>query len=171
MTEPTAVVSGWERVAQAVELVRDRLRRTALALEAAGVPYAVIGGNAVAEWVGRVIRAAVRITQDVVILLRRSDLPAARTALEAAGFQYHEVSGVHIFLDGPNARPRDAVHVIFAGEKVRADYASPAPEIHESQPTGSPFRVLNLEALVRMKFTSFRDKDRTHLRDLIDVGL
>ncbi len=25
--------------------------------------------------------------------------------------------------------------------------------------------------LVRMKLTSFRDKDRTHLRDLIDVGL
>ncbi len=31
-------------------------------------------------------------------------------------------------------------------------------------------RVLSLEALVRMKLTSFRDKDRTHLRDLIDVG-
>src|SRR5437667_12862301 len=27
------------------------------------------------------------------------------------------------------------------------------------------------EAAVRMKLTSFRDKDRTHLRDLIEVGL
>ncbi|HEX3624248.1 MAG TPA: hypothetical protein VH280_02375 [Verrucomicrobiae bacterium] len=27
------------------------------------------------------------------------------------------------------------------------------------------------DALVRMKLTSFRDKDRVHLRDLIDVGL
>ena len=33
------------------------------------------------------------------------------------------------------------------------------------------YRVLTLEALVRMKLTSYRDKDRTHLRDLIDVGL
>ena len=33
------------------------------------------------------------------------------------------------------------------------------------------FRVLDLEALVRIKLTAFRDKDRTHLRDLIDVGL
>jgi hypothetical protein len=32
-------------------------------------------------------------------------------------------------------------------------------------------RVLSLEALVRMKLTSFRDKDRVHLRDLLDVGL
>jgi hypothetical protein len=31
--------------------------------------------------------------------------------------------------------------------------------------------VLSLDALVRMKLTSFRDKDRTHIRDLIDVGL
>ena len=30
---------------------------------------------------------------------------------------------------------------------------------------------MTLEALVRMKLTAYRDKDRTHLRDLIDVGL
>ena len=28
-----------------------------------------------------------------------------------------------------------------------------------------------LESLVRMKLTSFRDKDRMHIRDLIGVGL
>ena len=33
------------------------------------------------------------------------------------------------------------------------------------------FQVVKLEALVRMKLTSFRDKDRTHLRDLLEVGL
>ena len=32
-------------------------------------------------------------------------------------------------------------------------------------------RVLSLEALLRMKLTSFRDKDRTHVRDFIAVGL
>ncbi len=32
-------------------------------------------------------------------------------------------------------------------------------------------RTLPLEALVRMKLTSFRDKDRVHLRDMLDVGL
>jgi hypothetical protein len=61
------------------------------------------------------------------------------------------------------------VHVVFAGEKVRPDYAAPAADVTESEPAGH-FRVLGLEALVRMKLTSFRDKDRTHLRDLIDVG-
>ena len=47
------------------------------ALEGAGIPYAVAGGNAVASWVARVDEAAVRNTQDVDILIRREDLDAA----------------------------------------------------------------------------------------------
>jgi hypothetical protein len=75
-----------------------------------------------------------------------------------------------MFLDGPQANPRDAVHVLFAGEKVRGGDALPAPDVAEAEAAGS-FRVLNLDALVRMKLTSFRDKDRTHLRDLLGIGL
>ena len=72
----------WERMSNAVENVRRRLLRAAQALEQAKVPYAVAGGNAVAAWVSRVDEAAVRNTQDVDIVLRRTDLLAARAALE-----------------------------------------------------------------------------------------
>src|SRR2546430_14588230 len=75
-----------------------------------------------------------------------------------------------MFLDGPDARARDAVHLVFAGEKVRSDAISASPDVTDSEATES-FRLVTLKALVRMKLTSFRDKDRTHLRDLIDVGL
>jgi hypothetical protein len=44
-----------------VEKVRERLRRAAAALEAAGVPYAVAGGNAVAAWVSRVDEAGEKL--------------------------------------------------------------------------------------------------------------
>jgi hypothetical protein len=169
MGEPAGFVSGWERVATAVENVRARLRRAADALGAAGVPYAVAGGNAVAEWVGRADLAAVRATQDVDILLRRADLEAAKVALAAAGFVYRHAAGIDMFLDGPAAKARDAVHVVFAGEKVRAEYVLPAPDVAESEPAAT-FRVLALEPLVRMKLTSFRRKDQVHLQDLIDVG-
>ena len=54
-----------ERMVRAVEKVKDRLLRATAALEKAGVPYAVVGGNAVAAWVTRVDEAAVRFTQDV----------------------------------------------------------------------------------------------------------
>src|SRR6185295_5363041 len=108
-----------DRMVLAVERVRDRLVRVSGALEAAGIPYAVAGGNAVAAWVATVDASAVRNTQDVDILLRRGDLPAAARALEAAGFLHREVLGVEMFLDGPEAKARDAVHVLMAGEKVR----------------------------------------------------
>jgi len=155
---------------RAVEKVRERVLRAAGALEKAGVAYAVIGGNAVAAWVSRVDEAAVRNTQDVDVLLRRTDMDAAKAAMAQAGFVYANALGVDLFLDGPDARPRDAVHVVFAGEKIRPDYVEPAPDVDESEPAES-FRVLSLEALVRMKLTSFRDKDRTHVRDLIEIGL
>jgi Uncharacterised nucleotidyltransferase len=159
-----------DRMVLAVERVRDRLLRASAALEAAGVPYAVAGGNAVAAWVATVDASAVRNTQDVDILLRRSDLNAAARALEQAGFIQRHVAGMEIFLDGPDAKVRDAVHVLMAGEKVRPEYTTAAPDVAEFEKP-STFRVVKLEALVRMKLTSFRDKDRTHLRDMLDICL
>jgi nucleotidyltransferase AbiEii toxin of type IV toxin-antitoxin system len=170
MTPPVLQAFSWDRMIRAVEKVRERLLRATAALEQAGVPYAVIGGNAVAAWVSRIDEAAVRYTQDVDILLRRADLPAARTALEKAGFVYRHAAGIDMFLDGPGAKARDAVHVLFEREKVRPEYVLPTPDVTESEAATS-YRVLQLEPLVCMKLTSFRDKDRTHLRDMLDVGL
>ena len=59
----------------------------------------------------------------------------------------------------------------FAPVDIRVPHdALPAPDVTESAPSET-FRVLRLDALVKMKLTSFRDKDRTHLRDMLDVGL
>src|SRR6266853_5378977 len=123
----------WERMIHAVEKVRQRLRRAVAALEAARIPYALAGGNAVAAWVSRVDEAAVRNTQDVDLLLRRADLDQATAALAPAGFVRRHVASIDLFLDGPHAKARDAVHVVFAGEKVRPDYVLPAPDIAESE--------------------------------------
>src|SRR5438105_15152748 len=122
-----------DRMVLAVQRVRDRLLRATAALEAAGVPYAVIGGNAVAAWVATIDSAAVRNTQDVDILLRRSDLEAAARALEAAGFVRRHVAGIEMFLDGPKAKARDAVHVVLALEKVRPESLAPSPDVDESE--------------------------------------
>lgn len=160
----------WERMIRAVEKVRERLNRAVQVLTEAGLDYAVIGGNAIAAWVSRVDESAIRNTQDVDILIRRSDLDAAKAALESAGFIYQHSSGIEMFLDGPGSKARDAVHIIFANEKVRSEYDEAAPDVTDSELDKS-FRVISLPAIVKMKLTSYRDKDRTHLRDLIDVGL
>ncbi|HSU68216.1 MAG TPA: hypothetical protein VLJ39_15160 [Tepidisphaeraceae bacterium] len=161
-----------DRMVLAVERVRDRLQRASSALEAAGIAYAIVGGNAVAAWVASIDPAAVRNTQDVDVLLRRSDLEAAAKALESVGFIHRRTAGIDLFLDGPDAKARDAVHVVMAGEKIRPDYASAAPDVTESARLGEgTVTIITLEALVKMKLTSFRRKDQVHLEDMLEVGL
>ena len=160
-----------QRMVNAVEKVRDRLRRCTQALDLSAIPYAVIGGNAVAAWVAQVDEAAVRNTADVDILLRRNDLERAKAALAAVGFIYRHVASIDMFLDGPDATPRDAVHVIFAGEKVRQEYALPAPDVSDFEEAPLGYRVLTLEALAKMKLTSYRRKDQVHIQDFLLVGL
>jgi hypothetical protein len=160
----------WARIERAVEKVKDRLRRVTTALDAAGIPYAVIGGNAVQLWVAQVDERATRNTQDVDILLRREDLTRAAEVLGKSGFTYCQVAGVDMFLDGPEGTPRDAVHVIIAREKIRPTDLSPAPDTDESVVIRDT-HALSLEALVRMKLTAFRRKDQVHVQDMLSVGL
>lgn len=160
----------WERIERAVEKVKERLRRVTRALNSANIPYAVIGGNAVQHWVAQVDESVVRNTQDVDIILNESDLQSAIVALNAEGFVYRHSAGVTMFLDGPDAKARDAVHVVFAGKKVREEYSEPAPEIDEFEWIENA-RTLPFDRLVMMKLTSFRRKDQVHLLDLISIGL
>ena len=170
MAEPALEPIGWERALMAAEKVKERLRRATRALDAAGVPYAVAGGNAVAEWVGRVDEDAVRNTRDVDILVQRADLSVVRAALEAVGFIYQQVLDIDLFIDGPQGKPSGGIHLLFAGEKVRRDDDHILPTLNESE-RASEFQVANLEAVVRMKLTAYRRKDQVHLLDLIGVGL
>ena len=84
----------WHRMESAVERVRQRLQKATAVLEQAGLPYAIVGGNAVRIWVAQIDEAAVRNTRDVDILIRRNDLAAIRTALEAVGFIYRHMAGI-----------------------------------------------------------------------------
>jgi len=158
------------RMERAVAKVRERLLRATAALNSIGVPYAVVGGNAVASWVATVDEGAVRNTRDVDLLVRRIDLPAITAALEQAGFVHGELLGVVMFRDGPDGKASEAIHLLFAGEKTRPDHFLAAPEIQTTLDPAN-YRVITLESLLTMKLMSNRDKDRTHLRDLIGVGL
>ena len=159
-----------DRMERAVAKVRERLLRATAALAQAGLAYAVVGGNAVASWVATIDEGAVRNTRDVDILVRRANLPAITTALEQAGFVRDELLDVIMFRDGPEGKPSEAVHLLFAGEKTRPDHLLAAPEIRTVDDPGN-FCVIVFESLVTMKLMSNREKDRTHVRDMIGVGL
>src|SRR5438128_4651276 len=161
----------WERYVMALDEVTERLERITKALESASVAYALVGGQAVALWVATKDPAAVRTTKDVDILLRREDLPRARSAALAAHMDYFEVLGVGMFLEQSDPNPRRAVHLLWAGEKVRPEYPLPSPGIDECLTLEPGKQVVTLPGLVAMKLMSNRDQDRVHLRDLIEVGL
>lgn len=160
----------WQRMIEAVQAVRERALRATAALRQAGIPYAVAGDHAVAAWVVRVDRAAVRNTCDVDPLVRRSDFDAVKKALEDVGFIHDELMGVDCFIDGPNGSPRDAVHLIYAGEKVRPGYPEPSADVTDAV-LADDYDVLSLPSLVRMKLNSFRRKDQVPLQDMISLAL
>lgn len=167
----TQPISLWEKHAMAVDEVTQRMKRIVQAFALHGVPYAVVGGQAVALWVTTRDPAAVRTTKDVDVLVRRDDLAKARAAALSVGLDYFEVLGVGMFLERDDPNPRRAVHLVWAGERVRPEYPLPSPTIDERQEIEPGTQVVTLEGLVRMKLMSNRDQDRLHLRDLVDVGL
>jgi len=159
-----------DKMERAVAKVRERLLRATASLNQAGVPYAVVGGHAVASWVATIDEGAARTTRDVDLLVQRSDLPAVTAALERAGFVRAEVLDVVMFRDGPDGKPSEAIHLLFAGEKVRPDHPLPAPEI-QTVNDAADFPVITLESLLLMKLMSNRRKDQVHILDMIGVQL
>jgi hypothetical protein len=160
-----------EKFVMAVDKVAKRLKKIVGALEAAKVPYALIGGQAVGLWVAKKDPAAVRVTKDVDLLLRREDLPGAKAAVRKAKFEYFEVVGVGMFLERNKPNAHNRVQLVWAGEKVRATDTLPAPSIDERVMLEPERQAVTLPALVAMKLEANRDHDRVHLRDMIGVDL
>jgi hypothetical protein len=159
------------RAARAVEKVEELMLRTAQALEAAGVPYAIIGGNAVAIWVASKDEGAVRNTKDVDIMLNRPDLDRAVKAMSEAGFDMTEVNGVTVFLDRQDPMPSRGVHVIFANEKLRSFDPYPAPPVVPGIRSPKGAEALDLRELLILKLMAFRRIDQVHIADLYRIGL
>jgi len=155
----------------AVEHVERLLRRVTEALNTAEIDYAVIGGNAVAAWVATVDDGAVRATKDVDLLVRRDDLQRISDALAPVALIPIEVLGVHMFVDREKPNPKTGVQIVLTGEKVRAEYTHPAPDVSRTVDSPAGYRVLALAELVGMKLQAYRLIDRVHLIDLRNVGL
>ncbi len=159
------------RAERAVEKVRERLLKTCRALEDAGVPYVVIGGNAVAVWVGSKDEGAIRNTKDVDVLLERADLSRAAEAMSKAGFDLAEVNGVTMFLEREDPMPSRGVHVIFAGEKIKQNDPHPAPPVVKGMRSPDGVDAIKLRELLILKLIAFRRVDQVHIADMINVGL
>jgi hypothetical protein len=161
----------WKSYTMALDEVADRMFKITSALRTANVPFALVGGQAVALWVATKDPAAVRTTKDVDILMRREDLGRARGAARSVDMDYFETMGVGMFIEQRDPNPRHAVHIVWAGEIVRPGDLVAAPAIDDRTTLPGDHEVVSLAKLVEMKLMAGRDQDRVHLRDMIDVGL
>jgi hypothetical protein len=140
------------------------------AFGAAGIDYRVVGGLATYLYVEESEAGAARLTKDIDIMVRREDLGRIAEAAEAVGLEYRHVAGVDMLVQKGKPSARRAVHMIFAGEKVRPEYSEPAANLQEGREIqGIP--VISLADLLKMKLTSFRLKDQAHLKDLDEQKL
>jgi hypothetical protein len=136
----------------------------------ANVEYRMIGGLAVYLYVEEVAPDAGRLTKDIDICVRREDLARIAQAAEKFGMELRNVAGVDMLCRKEMPSARRAVHLVFAGEKVRPEYAAAVPTI-EGAKRLMGFRLIPLADLVKMKLTSFRAKDEAHIKDLDEAGL
>jgi len=154
-----------------VERLFDLLERLHSALAKAGVEYRLIGGMAVFFQVSARDPDAARMTRDVDIAVDRSDLERIARAAESFGFRYRHVAGVDMLVSAENPKAKSAVHLVFVREKVRPQDLLPIPDFSEPTRTVEGFLLAPVRELVRMKLTSFRLKDKTHIIDMDSVGL
>jgi hypothetical protein len=153
-----------------VERLFELAGRVEAAFSAAGLEYRVVGGLAAYLYVEEAEPDAGRLTKDIDVLVRREDTERIRNAVEPFGLQYRHVAGSDMLVQAGAPSARRAVHLVFAGEKVRPEYYEPAPVIAGYR-TIKQVRLVPLTDLVRMKLTSFRLKDQMHLKDLDEAGI
>ena len=136
----------------------------------AGLEYRVAGGLATYLYVEQVEPDSGRLTKDIDIAVRRADLRKIAQAAEPFGLEHRHVAGVDMLISASEPSARRAVHLVFAGEKVRREYVEAVPDLGPYVSLRG-IRLIPLADLVRMKLTSFRARDEAHLKDLDEAGL
>jgi hypothetical protein len=138
-----------------------------------GVSHELVGGLAVLVHVEEADPAQSVLTRDVDLMIQRCDLETVKEIAAQHGFRFRHAAGVDMLLHGISDRARNAVHLIFSGEKVRPDQTAPNPPIRPERKSihGREVFVISVPDLVKMKLISYRDKDRVHIRSMDAAGL
>ena len=154
-----------------VEQLFEILDRLGKALGQAGIEYRVVGGVAVFLHVEERDPLAARLTRDIDIAVDRRDLTRIAEAVGPLGLEYRHAAGVDMLVDAKRPQARSAAHLVFVREKVRPEYLEPVPDFSPPVRAKEGLLLAPVADILRMKLTSFRLKDRVHIKDLDGVGL
>jgi hypothetical protein len=154
-----------------LDQLTDVARQVCRAFKVAGINYRVIGGLAVLYHVRARDPEAARLTRDVDLAIDRDDLTRIAEAVRPIGLEYRHAGGVDMLVDAKQPKARSAVHLIFVREKVRREYLEAVPGFSQPVVTEEGILLASVADLVRMKLTSFRQRDKAHIIDMDSVGL
>jgi hypothetical protein len=154
-----------------VEQLFDVLDRVTTALRSAGIEYRVVGGLAVYLHVAEKDLMAARMTRDIDLAVDRADLGRIAEVVRPHGLVFRHTAGLDMLVDAVKPSARSAVHLLMVRERVRPSDEEPVPGFSEPVETTEGILLAPVSALVRMKLTSYRSKDRTHILDMDGVGL
>ena len=110
------------------ELVSILHRITDL-LTAENVAHELVGGLAVLVHVEEADPEQSMLTRDVDLMIGRPDLRHVIDIAEKRGFRYRHSAGLDMLLHGDSDRARNAVHILFSGERIKSTQFLPNPEI------------------------------------------
>ena len=110
---------------------------------------------------------------DVDIMIHRSDLARVKEVAGRHGFIFRHSAGPDMLLPHGETKAKNAIHLVFSGEKTAPAQALPNPPLRPQYISvhGMEIAVIPVLDLVRMKLSNNRDIDRVHIRDLDSVGL
>ena len=151
----------------------EDLQNLLLVFKAAGVPFEIIGGVAVnAHLVAASAEDTMFVTRDVDVLIRREDLAVLRAAAVSMGYEPKRRTGGYALLL-PNRTLKQAVRLLFVGEKSRSTYPVTTPGLNpvSRQLFGIQLPVAPVVDLLITKLNSLRTKDLVHLEVLDQAGL
>ena len=137
------------------------------------IPHEVIGGVAMLIYVEEADPSQTPLTRDVDIMIHRSDLERVKEIAQRHGFRFRHAAGVDMLLYGDKDSAKNAVHLVFSGEKVEPGQATPNPPLSPERKSihGKEFWVIPMIDLIRMKLSAYRLKDQSHIKVMDAVGL
>lgn len=158
-----------ERLFQLASIVR----RITEPLGNKGVPHELVGGMAVLVHLEAADPSLTMLTRDVDLMIRRVDLARVQEIAACHGFNFRHSAGLDMLIGDLSEKARNAVHLIFSGERVREGQVTPNPPILPERGLlqGIEVPVIRVPDLVRMKLSAYRDKDRVHVRAIDAAGL
>jgi hypothetical protein len=74
-----------------------------------------------------------RLTRDIDIVVRRRDLDKIAEAAKKLGLEHRHVAGTDMLVPAAGQSARRAVHLVFAGEKVRPGYQEAVPDLRSGR--------------------------------------